>query len=392
MFMAISCHAHENLSFIMKSIRDDIKIRKGQAAGAKRSLALADELFEAIDAHDPVWIERALGQGASPKAASKRHAQRSPLEWALRHASPRLDIVKLLSSAGAVVGPAHLALAADKDCMDVFLFLAGQAPGSQAFQSAGPDSVALACALCAREDQFEALKMALERGADPNRKDARGFAPLMLAANAGWVEQLQLLTSHGARLDDQCFAGTTALMFALRHDDAKASAACGKLLVDLGCDVNLATQRGPNQGATPLMSAASRNRLEVAQLLVGAGADLGARALNGRCAAMCAAAHGALDCLAFLNARTDCLSAVDLVGRDCAMVAAINGSLDCLAFLAHQGASLRSVDKTGRTCLEWARAGSHFECCSFIEARRSREDLESSLGSSVLEPGRSIRL
>ena len=60
----------------------------------------------------------------------------------------------------------------------------------------------------ARRD-VEIVKMLLERGADPNATQERGFAPLHDAAANGNLALVQLLAKHGARVDAKADAGKT---------------------------------------------------------------------------------------------------------------------------------------------------------------------------------------
>lgn len=60
----------------------------------------------------------------------------------------------------------------------------------------------------ARRD-VEIVKMLLERGADPNAKQERGFVPLHDAAANGNLTLVQLLVAHGARVDARSDDGKT---------------------------------------------------------------------------------------------------------------------------------------------------------------------------------------
>jgi ankyrin repeat protein len=64
---------------------------------------------------------------------------------------------------------------------------------------------------------------AIEKGANPDCRDPRGFTPLMRAATYGDVRMLQLLVDAGATLDAVTEHGITALMKAAIHDRADAA-------------------------------------------------------------------------------------------------------------------------------------------------------------------------
>jgi ankyrin repeat protein len=64
---------------------------------------------------------------------------------------------------------------------------------------------------------------AIEKGANPDCRDPRGFTPLMRAATYGDVGMLQLLVDAGATLDAVTEHGVTALMKAAIHERADAA-------------------------------------------------------------------------------------------------------------------------------------------------------------------------
>lgn len=76
---------------------------------------------------------------------------------------------------------------------------------------------------------------AIEKGADPDCRDPRGFTPLMRAATYGEVGMLQLLMDAGASLDTVTEYGVTALMKAAIHDRSGAA----QELVRCGADTSL---------------------------------------------------------------------------------------------------------------------------------------------------------
>jgi len=69
------------------------------------------------------------------------------------------------------------------------------------------------------QGSFEDAQLALDSSADPDRPDAQGLTPLMLAARAGHLPIVQLLIEAAADRDAQHEAShrNTALMFAARH-------------------------------------------------------------------------------------------------------------------------------------------------------------------------------
>ncbi|KAF8733901.1 hypothetical protein HU200_014757 [Digitaria exilis] len=118
----------------------------------------------------------------------------------------------------------------------------------------------------ASEGQIAAVRYLLDKGADPNKQDHEGYAPLHDAAKGGFDEIARLLLSGGAIVDISSAEGTPL----------HAAAAFGKIGVmqillehhaDAGADLN---SRHPQ---TPLVIATLRGLTECVENLLKAGAD-----------------------------------------------------------------------------------------------------------------------
>jgi hypothetical protein len=96
----------------------------------------------------------------------------------------------------------------------------------------------LGAALCG---QLDAVRLLLDRGADPCLLDCDGFAPLMGAARYGHAGVLRELVARGADLDAaQLESGATAFHFACLRNQPECVAA----LVELGCDTTIKAANG----------------------------------------------------------------------------------------------------------------------------------------------------
>ena len=147
------------------------------------------------------------------------------------------------------------------------------------------------------------VKLLLDAGADPNSSDDTGETVLMMAARVGNADVVRLLVKKGAVVDarDPTYL-QTPLMFAVRGGHAETV----RYLISAGADVNAQTEMGevpefmrpedsrgskgvgiiragwpewgernPVPGAkTPLLYAAREGHLEIAAMLVEAGADI----------------------------------------------------------------------------------------------------------------------
>ncbi len=153
------------------------------------------------------------------------------------------------------------------------------------------------------------VKYLLDHHADANPRGSDGMTPVLEAVMQDDVPTLQVLAAHGADLESRTSEGATPLAFAISEDDMKAALA----LIDAGAPVNT---KSTKLGLTPLMVAAGRepyevsisgqrhelehqtldphypDALQVARTLIAHGADVNAVSDSGVTALMLAAAHG----------------------------------------------------------------------------------------------------
>jgi ankyrin len=190
------------------------------------------------------------------------------------------------------------------------------------------------------------VDLLLQSGADPSRIEPSGETALMMAAQAGVLPVVQRLLERGVAVDtrEQHF-GQTALMFAARAGHADIVAA----LLGKGAQPNVATTVGatpafipPNSvpgfgfgvgilrggvpadrgrreptpgGMTPLHYAARHNHVEVAKLLLQAGANVNAREANEITPLLMAISNDNMAVAHFLLGHGGDVNAVDWYGR-----------------------------------------------------------------------------
>ncbi len=115
------------------------------------------------------------------------------------------------------------------------------------------------------------VKALLAAGADASVAQVSGLTPLMVAAHTGSIDVVQALLGHGAEVNAETDEmGATALMWAVAapHRDIVT------VLLEHDADVGVSSMKG----MTPLLTAARSGDIEMAKLLVAAGAgvnDLG---------------------------------------------------------------------------------------------------------------------
>lgn len=167
------------------------------------------------------------------------------------------------------------------------------------------------------QNKFRVVRRLLESGANPNYQgEHSGTTPLMLASglreDSHWEDVLSLLLHKGANVDIQDALGKTALMYAVlsgkraaveqlltcRADvglvdqdgnialsyaamsQGEGCELCVRLLAKAGMDRGVSVDHQNLRGLTPLLMAAQGGNVEVAHILVEAGASLSKRDLE----------------------------------------------------------------------------------------------------------------
>ena len=154
----------------------------------------------------------------------------------------------------------------------------------------------------ARDDDVQFVKALLDAGADPKFSSKDGLTALMIAADSGSAEMVDILIAAGSDVNaaDKQRSGSTVLMSAAGSNrdasrkvrallksgaDAKRTDEYGEtaLMMAIGSDNVDAVEdliragsnvsRGGYQGWTPLMHAAGRGRARIVSILLQAGAD-----------------------------------------------------------------------------------------------------------------------
>jgi serine/threonine protein kinase len=117
-------------------------------------------------------------------------------------------------------------------------------------------------------EQPNAVKILIEKGADPNARDGAGRNALMvMSMESRSVEDLETDIESRKKIDPRK---------RVRRNDTVVEL-IGEMLLNAGCDVNAAD----NKGRTPLMYAAASERIGVVNLLLKRGANVRAKDHNG---------------------------------------------------------------------------------------------------------------
>lgn len=147
--------------------------------------------------------------------------------------------------------------------------------------------------LAADVGELQIIDLLLKAGARINARDDMGITPLIVAAVRGRATTIDFLLTHGADPNSQTASGGTALMAAAGEGNLEVV----KRLLKAEAKVNTATDRG----VTALMGAA--DDAELVEALIDAGADLDLTDSNGWTAVCHAYRKDQLKKLAVLKKR-----------------------------------------------------------------------------------------
>ena len=143
----------------------------------------------------------------------------------------------------------------------------------------GPNMISplmLACEVREEEAREAIVDLLLSKGADVNLQDAAGKTALMKAVLLDIPLLFSKILQKGADVRLVDVDGNTALSYAAEMGDAE----CVKLLVREGKRKSIHPDHQNLHGLTPLLLAAREGHLEVAKILVDAGASLSKRDLD----------------------------------------------------------------------------------------------------------------
>lgn len=131
---------------------------------------------------------------------------------------------------------------------------------------------------------YEAVKLLVEKGAKINAKQGDGITPLMFAVEKGNLEIAQFLIDNGADVNSRANNKNTPLITAAWFGQAE----CSELLIKNGANVNLKQC----DGFTALHFASEKDFKEVAEVLIKGGADKNIKNLRNQTCVDLAKNHG----------------------------------------------------------------------------------------------------
>jgi ankyrin repeat protein len=194
----------------------------------------------------------------------------------------------------------------------------------------------------------DAARLLLEKGLDPNVKNANGETALFKAVQANDPAMIALLASAGAKIDTRDFMGNTPLHTSIRWDSSNAA----RSLVALGADIDAKNIAGK----TPLGDAARAGRISQVTMLLDSGADINAADSTGKTILIDAIQSGNTEVVRTLLARGASPMIQEMYGRNAYHEAVTHGNVGIITLIRNAGGNPLARDANGETPLSAAFA------------------------------------
>jgi ankyrin repeat protein len=338
---------------------------EGSGAGTDPVIGVSAEPFPKLF-HDPDSPEYAA---ESAEIASTAAQQGGPVDGGIGRSG--MDLRGKASAYAKKGGPSQ-----DEELAAMRPDLAADAPAQRRDASAAARLEAaerLVCAAASGEtgDMRKLIAQIGSNVAAPLGSKYPGITPLMVAAERGRIDALDLLLEKEVDLESSHENGWTAIMFALH---GQRPLAVTRLL---------AARANPDGGkytpgserTTPLMLSAAGARPEMCGALLKAKARLETRDSNGMRAVHHAARNGRGGSLVQLLAARALVDEVDRDGHTPLLLAASSGRAECAKSLLSAKANLHAEDPNGRTSKQLAMVYGHDRTLEVLEEAASHSTL-----------------
>ena len=197
--------------------------------------------------------------------------------------------------------------------------------------------------LAADGGDLDAVDLLVSRGADVNTKTWDGVTPLMYAAQSGFPEVADYLIGHGADVNATPDNGMTALISVSKTGNF----AIAQMLLENGARADVKDYNG----LSPLMYASAYNFPGIIALCLDHGADIGQRDMFGNDPLLMATCFGNYEAAKVLLDRGAMINSADHSGFTALHMACQNGDYDLVWMLVDRGAPLDAMNDGGYTPL-----------------------------------------
>ena len=215
-----------------------------------------------------------------------------------------------------------------------------------------------------------------KRARGATRCRARGGLVLL------FVSLLALPAVSRAETDDP-FATNARLLASVRNDD---TAGIARALRD-GAAVNSRNRLGESA----LLMSLQKNRADIAQVLLDAGADVNEAAINGITPLMAAAFAGNVEMTRALLARGADTKAADRLGKNAITYAAGEGRTAVVRLLLDKGVDPNAAYRNDLTALMWAAGYGHADTVRALIEAGARVEPVDNRGKSALDMAREFK-
>ncbi|KAJ9601260.1 hypothetical protein L9F63_000555 [Diploptera punctata] len=213
--------------------------------------------------------------------------------------------------------------------------------------------------LAADLGSHDVVELLLEHGAEVDKSDSDYRSPLMRAAARGHMKVAEFLVQHGANINARDSRGRTAVLLAAEEGHHEVT----ELVLQHGADVNISGMHD----TSPLMLAAASGHEKVAELLVEHGSCVNARDSYGRTALLLAAEFGRGRIVEMLIQHGADVNVPGMYNRTPLMQAAARGHVEVAHLLIKHGASLNTRDSRDHTALFLAARYKHNHVVKLLE-------------------------
>ncbi|WP_353271822.1 ankyrin repeat domain-containing protein [Wolbachia endosymbiont (group A) of Nomada goodeniana] len=193
----------------------------------------------------------------------------------------------------------------------------------------------------------------IKKGADINKANQYGWAPLHCAAADGRTEIVKALIEKGAIVN----AAGEDKWTPLHHAAVEGHTEIVKALIEKGANVSAVNQNG----STPLHFAAVGGHIEIVKALIEKGAIVNAVGEDNYTPLYLAVENGHTEVIKALIEKVADVNAVNQNGWTPLHFAAVGGHIEIVKALIEKGANVNAVDIMGYTSLHFAAKNGHTE-------------------------------